>query len=544
MKKTLLQSAILSILLISCSDTTTVFETTGDSFQAETNTAKLTSSIDYSNSGVLDILGEQPSTDGRSRFRNEQVGRYPLSLVAQIRPPEVAGISELTATHVVIDNDIAFVSYNIVGEEYGCAADIIDVSDPEVPVLTSRIFSEVIDLNSVAYANGMVYLVGGIDAEQSADATANSIIIKVGVVNNTFDLQDITFAFQEGFNANDVVTDGNSIFVTSGRDGYVTEYNATTMELLNETAFPDLRSVATHSGTSLVLDASLGIRYLDDNLMETSQISIDSDFRSADKRTLDFAGDKIIVAEGRNGAGVYDFNTGVFQEYIPIASIPNNTIASDIVTNATAFNEGVILMANGGAGLSISNEENNTIQTEGVIELGGSINFVASKGDYIFAASGREGLQIIKLNRASPSLLARCANLPTYSGNADLNVNVGQDLAFTGQQRFNSFNISGSLLLCGSWTTREDTNVNEDALFEMNGIFVNGRNRRRRNLNIADGATVRIEGRLAVFGDIIMGENSTLEFIGNDNNANVFGQVIKADSAEIIGEFTDVQDKF
>ena len=141
-------------------------------------------------------------------------------------------------------------------------------------------------------------------------------------------------------------------------------------------------------------------------------------------------------------------------------------------------------------------------------------------------------------------LLSRCENLPTYSGSSNLTVNVGEDLAYTGQQRFNSFNINGSLLLCGSWTTREDTNVNENALFEMNGIFVNGRNRRRRNLNIADGATVRIEGSLTIYGDIVMGENSTLEFIGTESRANVFGDVIRANTAEVIGEFDDVQNKF
>ena len=544
MKKILLRSALLLLVLASCSDSTTVFETKEDNFDAETNEATLTSSIDYSNSGVLDIVGSNGSSIGNSRFVDEQAGKFPLSLVAQVQGPTISGISELTATHVVIDNDIAYIAYNVVGEEYGCAADIVDVSNPESPQLRSRIFSRSIDFNSVAVIGNTAYFVGGIDAEQSAIATANSIIVKIGVVNNRFNLNDLTFGFQEGFNANDIVAEGNSIFVSSGRDGLVTQYNATTLEVINEAPFPDLRSVATRNGTSLVLDASLGVRYLDDSLNETSQIAINSDFRSADKRTLDFMDDQIIVAEGSNGAGLYDFNSGVFQEYIPITIAPDNVSDSDIVTNATAFNEGVILMANGGAGLSISEENNNNIQTVGVIELGGSINFVASKGDYIFAASGREGLQIIKLNRASPSLLSRCENLPTYSGSANLTVNVGEELAYTGQQRFRSFTINGSLLLCGSWTTREDTNVNENALFEMNGIFVNGRNRRRRNLNIADGATVRIEGSITIYGDIVMGENATLEFIGTDSSANVFGGVIRAGSAEVIGEFDDVQSKF
>ncbi len=48
----------------------------------------------------------------------------------------------------------------------------------------------------------------------------------------------------------------------------------------------------------------------------------------------------------------------------------------------------MVLMANGGAGLSISNDEGNMTEPYGVIQLIGSINYVQTVGDYAFAAAG------------------------------------------------------------------------------------------------------------------------------------------------------------
>jgi hypothetical protein len=59
-------------------------------------------------------------------------------------------------------------------------------------------------------------------------------------------------------------------------------------------------------------------------------------------------------------------------------------------------------MANGGAGLAIK-VTNDIVDLMGVVELNGSINYVVSDGDYIFAASGRSGLQIINKIRANQS---------------------------------------------------------------------------------------------------------------------------------------------
>jgi hypothetical protein len=91
---------------------------------------------------------------------------------------------------------------------------------------------------------------------------------------------------------------------------------------------------------------------------------------------------------------------------------PEHLGVGEKVTNAVAINEGVILMANGGAGLCLSEKKIDNSDIIGIIQIDGSSNYVTSLGDYVFVASGKEGLQILKLNRPSDTLSNQCAAYP------------------------------------------------------------------------------------------------------------------------------------
>jgi hypothetical protein len=543
MRRIVLLPLFTLLFLNSCSDSTTVFENGEDDIQLETSTAVMDNSISYDDSGVLDIY-EETQSGQQARFRDEQAGDYPLTLVAQITPPSFNGGENLTASHVDIVGDYTYVSYNTIDSDYVGGIDIIYVADPMQPRLTSRLYYLNADINSIKYDNGFVYAAGGVDAEKSVTATANSFVAKIPVSNGRFNLSaGISYGFQEGFNANDIMVEGNRVLMTSGRDGYITEFDKQSMEISKESPYADLRSLAMNNGQIAVLDASFGVRFLDASFNETNQIPIDSDFRLADKRTLDISDDKVVVAEGSRGAGIYSASTGNLIEYIPIPLNPDQVAQENIVTNATALNEDVLLMANGGAGLCMS-EDNNGVDLVGIIELQGSINYVASKGDYIFAASGKRGLQIIKMNKPDSTLESKCQGTPNYSGSSRLEVPSNADLAYSGSRRLRNISVEGNLLLCGTWTVQNEVEVAVDGLFEMRGVLVVARNNRRRNVTVAANATLRIEGDLTIYGDLILEEGASLEFLGSDSRVNIFGDVNVSDSATVTGEFDDVQDKF
>ena len=534
------------LVFYSCKDETTIYvDDLQEDVILENSETKLQSSINYDKSGVLDIFEEDKFANKASRQNDEIAGDYPLTLVAQVKAPTYEGQSELTASHVDVEGNYAYVSYNTPGEEYFGAIDIINISDPNSPRVTSRVFFLNSDLNAVKYQSGFVYVVGGIDAEKSATATSNSFIAKIAVSGNQFDLgAGITYGFQQGFNANDLTISNGIVWVTSGKDGSLTGYSQSDLQIINEVPFSDLRSLAIDGNKFALLNAGTGITVLDENLQTIKEIPISTNFGDFTKKTLDFKGDKIMVAEAGNGAGVYSFSSGALLEYIPILLNPAGVDEGDIVTNAIASNDNVVLMANGGAGLCLSEENATGADLFGIIELEGSINYVASKDDYIFAASGREGLQIIKLNKPSASLAERCAPLPSYSGSAKLIVQSGESVGYRGSKRLNNINVSGSLLLCGMWTVRNSVSIKDNALYEMNGTMVVGRNNRRRSVVLDEGSTMRIEGNLVLFGDLIMNDGSTLEFIGDDSVVYIFGSVEQNGSVTVTGNFRDARNKF
>ncbi len=128
-----------------------------------------------------------------------------------------------------------------------------------------------------------------------------------------------------------------------------------------------------------MLDASKGVSILDGEFEHNQrEIAINTDFGAGTKRTLAFDNDMVIVSEGAKGAGVYSALSGSLLEYIPILS--DGTSEWRIETNAVATNEEVILMANGGSGLCLSEDKDGDMGRCRCNQLDGSINYVESKG--------------------------------------------------------------------------------------------------------------------------------------------------------------------
>jgi hypothetical protein len=544
MQKSLRYLAIFSLVLASCSDETTIYEDPSESLILEENQTVLTNSVNFDNSGVLDIYQDEAAKLA-SKNSSVDADSYPLALVANIEAPSYSSAEELAATHVAMDGNYLYVSYNTAGETYAGGVDVIDISDIVQPRLTSRLYYTNADINSIAYENGHVYVVGGVDSEQSVTATANSFIGKIPVSNGRLSISGgISYGFQDGLVANDLVVNASGLFVSSGVNGFVTQYDKNTLEVVKEVAYDDLRSIIQIENDFAVLDASYGVRFLDNSLSETGGFAVaNGDFREADKRTISYYGDKISIAEGSNGAGIYNAETGAFEKHLPIVLNPDDATQDEVVTNAVSFNEDVFLMANGGAGLALSENEDD-LNLVGVIELRGSINYVLSKDDYIIAASGKSGIQIIKMNRPSQSLEEACSSAQRYNGSSYLDVESYQTLGYSGSKNFRELSVSGELLLCGSWSVRDEFVVEEDGTLEIKGSIYMGRNNRRRNIEVSSGATLRVEGVMVIYGDIILEENASLEFLGDANNVYVLGDVIIADGASVTGNFNDRMNKF
>ncbi len=427
MKNYYVIAVVVVLLAIGCSDETTVFDlqSQGKALILEENNTTLLNSVSMESNGILEIYFEHEEYDNEIIEKNRFYGLnrsgvvrasknntstsnassdFHLNLVGQVQSPSFDGNTNLGATHIDVDGNFAYVSYNTVGEVYAGAVDVIDLSDPLVPVLTSRMYLYDRDANVVLHDNGYLYVIGGVNTERVLEATGESFIAKIGVKNGSIDLNDINYVYQEGQTATGITRLGNSFYVSSGVEGVIAKYDADSFVKTNEVAYDDLRWVASSNNKIAVLDGGAGVRILDTDLNEVSQIGTRTDFVAGAKRTIAIADNKLIVAEGNNGAAIFDLDTATLEERLPILIDPDNVIAADKVTNAVDVEGNVTLLANGGAGLAIR-VKNDIIDLMGVVELNGSINYVATDGDFIFAASGTRGLQIINKIRTQESLV-------------------------------------------------------------------------------------------------------------------------------------------
>ncbi len=144
---------IFILVLTSCSDETTVFEESKEDLRLETDETLLENSVLYDKAGVLDIFDEENiSGKGYLTSKNDLAGDYPLTLVAQIDVPSFSGGRSLTASHVDVSGSYAYVSYNTAAEVYVGGIDIINISDPTNPRVTSRLYYVNADINSIKFS--------------------------------------------------------------------------------------------------------------------------------------------------------------------------------------------------------------------------------------------------------------------------------------------------------------------------------------------------------------------------------------------------------
>lgn len=493
--------------------------------------------------GVVGIISSDV-INGRISLDEEPAGKIPMMLVSQVDPPVYEG-KTLKATHVDIAENFAYVSYNTEGSVFLGAIEIFDISDPLYPKITSQAIFKNADISSLTYKQGKLYAAAAFDIDQESGITTPAQLVIVSVNNGLF-TSDFSKFDIEGFAGVDVTTTDEDIAVASGSNGLVGLFDSKGA-MKAEFPMTDLRSVKYGNGVLGALSGTEGIKILDpESLKILSSISLEKDIAES-KRTLDMGPGLLMASEGRRGVGVYSIELGTLLQRLEIPLNPEGVADGDIVTNAVSYDDGKVYMANGGAGISVSQlVENDILEEIGILGINGSSNFIKSYKGYIFVASGAQGLQI--LNLAEKEELAidpgiNCNNLSPYSGNSNLNVNGNEVFGFSGANTLKNVNISGELTYCGSLAIESSLNINSGGLFMMNGSFVFGRWNKNNKLTINSNATLRISGSVVIYGDLNLNSGATIEFVGEANSLSIFGKVSKGQGVTIKGDFTDTENK-
>jgi len=344
--------------------------------------------ISYNNSVVLDII-----TPSAGKNIPAQASGMPIILVAEINPPVYSG-KTFKATHVVINGNYDYVSYNTEGEAY-----VINISNSNIPQLVVQAIFPNTDISAVSYENGKLFIAGAA-SKAAFPAISSPGFVSAMTLNNGLLTTNYVQTQLKGSVATSITSVGNRYYDVSGGASDLVALDKNTNQIQATISVTDLRAVGQISNKILILRGTSGVKVYDAiSMAPQNSFSTSVDVPGA-KRTIDFIGNRQTIKVPTNLAGVDN---------------------SDITTNAVSVNNQNVFLANGGVGLYIYKNENQALRLVGSIAMNGSCNYTMSKGDYIFAAMGNGGLKIAKMVTNAQTL--NCSQFPTYNGSVWLNVN-------------------------------------------------------------------------------------------------------------------------
>ncbi len=516
------------------------------------NSDNLTNRVNFEHAGVVRVKGaplENPEETAGKRSnilaaKDMEANDLPLVEVAEVSAPVYNG-TVLRATHVEINGNYAYVSYNVEGDAYMGAIDVIDISNPLTPtVVLQAIFPET-DISSIDYYQNALYIAGA-NPSMSSDDSNPAFLIKMQLQDG-IPTDNLTLMDMPGYVATGVVANADGIFGVSGDNGILGKYNISTQQLDEDAPLDDLRAVESYDSKIVVLSGTEGIHvYNTSNLNETKSFSTSQDVAEA-KRTIDFYDNNVLVSEGFNGLGIYKLSNGskVTTIEIPEVDSEENIDPNDVVTNAVSVDDKHIFTANGAGGVSVYTINNSVsdLTTIGTLNLEGSANYVKSDDDFIFVADGKGGLKILKaVTKPDSGSNIVCSDYPAYQGGYWLNVNSNKDEAYNGSASLMGVNVNSkaSLIFCGALAVNKGVNVNSDGTFLVKGTLAQGTTEAPYNaLIVNNNGVLQIEGSLVVYGNMILNNGATLEFLGSGSSITVYGKVTKNGTVTIKGDYTD-----
>jgi hypothetical protein len=414
-------AALLALLNASCSDSVSSSSLANDRIAIENDASALSARVTYFNDSIpLDStsIGYPsaplwPSAVAPTSAASQ--ANYNLNLKAEVAPPSING-QPLQATSVALVGNLAVVSYNMVGNPYLGAIDVIDVTNKNYPVLTSQALFQNTDMSAVSVSGANVYA-----AEATGDAGfASPAVFEVMTLSgNQLMLNGNRRMGLSSFVGTSTAASATRAYATSGDNGALFVINPATFTVLNTIPLHDARWVALGGGKIVVVQGTPGQISVFD---ESTLASVGTwSFTGADiaesKSTVAVVGGKAFIAAGSGGVKVLSASTGAVVGSVPRPNPDSLGLSpSVVVTNAVAVDQNVLFISNGEAGVYLADAAQNfaatgsetaqAITMRGKLRFGNlqSVNHVAYSGGgpgnpgLLIVAAGLGGLKIVQVN--------------------------------------------------------------------------------------------------------------------------------------------------
>ena len=354
----------------------------------------------------LVLLNDTIEVRNMTSFPSTRIAQnFDLILVAQINSSSVDGY-QLQSTSVELDCEKAVIGFNVAGDPYKGGIKIV-TTDECIKISSSIDFNDA-DIHNVHLTEDYVYAATG-TSNWVDDQTA---VLEIFTINgDKLSIENTSRIGLGSYAANSVITSKYNIYVTTGDNenigGGIYKINLESLQIDGITNLHDARWMDICGDQIFIVQGTPGkYSVIDLNSLNVDhEVSVNGMNFPEAKSTIDISGKMAFIAAG--SAGVQIFNT-VNHSLIGEIPVPDPS-NPDMLTNAVAYDEGLLFISNGAGGVYVANvltdvnENASTCETELLgyldFESMASVNHIAFKGEYLFIAAGLDGIKIVKVVR-------------------------------------------------------------------------------------------------------------------------------------------------
>ncbi|OSY87660.1 hypothetical protein WH52_09485 [Tenacibaculum holothuriorum] len=391
-------------------------------YKIDNNTSTLSERITYINRTATItplVTGVNARSLGKiSSNVNGTQEQYYWEHVAEVAPLNLSG-ETLSATHITLSNNKAYVSYHKQGNIHLGAVEIIDLSNPNFPAIISQASFFNSDINAVTsgYTDNSSFLKVWLAMSDAAHgAQLYELEADTGLFTENFRRVNLSNIYENSgvsASANGIAITDNYLYVTSGKThGGTIQLNKNNLSAIASETYSNAKYVAVNGASnnskvvSLITgeDAQIRVDNVNENLNSTSY-SIGSIWHQnvaetyRGKSTMEFSpinNNQLYIAKGKDGIALVDVTSG---------EITNESKGTMLVvgnTNGVSTDNDYIYAANGSDGISISPHPTNNgedilpVFYWDMAEEGASANYIVADGEWVFIAKGGGGFKILR----------------------------------------------------------------------------------------------------------------------------------------------------
>ena len=351
-----------------------------------------------------DVLLQIMPPDTTAPFESHMLARAPttleLRLNSQVLPPQIEGVS-LQASHIVVSNNIALVSYNLAGSDFRGGVDVFSTGTR--PRLRSQGLANGWDVSSVAATATKVFLAS---ATSTPGFSSPAGLIEVGISGRNLQVDQVRVIDLPSFVSTSAWTHNGELFVTTGSsvDGGLFQLDVTDLSTTTLGNYLDARAVAVDDDYIVAMTGAPATLYVYDRLSGTSATYAVGGATVPDAKSgVAIADGHAFVAAGEAGLKIVRLVDGAVVFDVPMSTM-TNLVDADAQTNSVTVNQELVFVANGGAGLYVLRHSGLTTASPILERIGrvvfpgaSSANHVGSRRDNVFVATGNGGLQVVRI---------------------------------------------------------------------------------------------------------------------------------------------------